>query len=470
MNEIQIKAELWKRGELSWKMHKGQGLIYQSLASLSPHIREVVLLISRRWGKSYLGVLFAIMHCLKHPKSQVFIVGPTIKQTLKIITPLIAEIGHDAPVGTIKKTKSEMKWAIGESTLFIGAFDTAIESFRGLRADLILLEESGQAETESYEYIIRSVLFPTLMHSRGRIIHLTTPALEIDHPLHTVTIPEAEANGAMYKYTIRDNPLLTEEIVEQEIKMLGGIDSAHTQRELFCNLVKDAEALIVPEFNDSHIVALERPKYTYFQTSIDFGGSRDKHAILLGYYDFLRNKVCYIDECLLEINTGTDEIIAKCLEVEARNGVTWLDPVIERGYNEPLPKRVIDAAGQTHVDIKRMDFKCSLPLKGKDSVLEGVNALRVAFRQGEIEIDPKCVHLIAALRYGRWDKHKKDFQRTKALGHCDMVASIIYNYRHINRTANPFPPHLGLHKHTHYFEPDTRDKDNDDALRSAFDL
>lgn len=395
------------------------------------------------------------------PGSQVFIIGPNHKQTTKIITPLINEICEDAPKGLITRTKSELLWKVGESTLLIGAFDTANESLRGMRANAIFLEESGLAGAEDYEYTLRSVLRPTLMHSKGRMVHLTTPAVELDHPLHRESMPKAAMNGALYTYTIRDNPLLTPEEIEKEIEDMGGLESVHCQRELFCQLVKDEERLLVPEFfEELHVKPIIAPPYKHWLTSVDFGGSRDNHGAILAYYDFIRGKYVILDEVFLAINTGTDEIVAKCLEMEARNVVIW---------PEGLAKRVIDAAGQTHVDIKRLGFKCSLPLKGKDSVLEGINALRVAFKQGQIEVHPRCVHLIQALKYGMWDKLRKDFARSEALGHCDMIAALVYNFRHINMRSNPWPANLGMHKETHYYDDRKKnDMENEEAVEKAF--
>lgn len=406
-----------------------------------------------------MGVLMAIEDCIQNPGVQVFIVGPDLKQTRRIVTPLINKIIADAPKGLIKQTKSELTWTIGESTLIIGAFDTALESMRGMEAYSMYLEESGLANMDEYEYILFSVLRPTLMHSRGRITHLTTPPKEENHPFVSLTLPQAEVNNALMVFTIEDNPLLTKEEIEDEIEALGGRSSPHVRRELFCEIVRDLERLIVPEFNEErHVREIKAPPYTYFLTSIDFGGARDNHALLLAYFDFVRNKYCILDEAFLEINTSTEEIVSVCRDLEGRNSVKWLNHT---------PSRVVDAPGQLHVDLKRMGLECVLPSKGKDSVEDGIQALRVAFLRDIVEIHPRCKHLIQTLKYGMWDKSRKDFQRTPALGHCDMLAALSYSFRHINRRSNPFPPTLGLHKDTHHFQRE-KQNDNEEVLNEIF--
>lgn len=463
MDPAKIKSELWLRGNLTWKLHKGQKAIYKDIKALSPEIREIVVLISRRWGKSYLGVLMALEDCLRAPGGQVFIVGPSLKQTRKIITPLIKEIIADAPRGLIKQQKSDISWSVGESTLLVGAFDTALEAFRGLRATSIYLEESGLADIEEYDYTLKSVLRPTLMHSRGKIYHLTTPPKEENHPFVLETLPEASLNKSLFVRTIRDNPLLSKKDIESEILIAGGESSPHCRRELFCEIVRDQERLIVPEFEENvHTHSLAQPSHANYLTSVDFGGVKDNHCALLCYYDFERNKTCVLSEVWLPINTGTSEIVTSVLEEEKKRKVQWL---------KGIPKRVTDAPGQTTVDLKRMGFECMPPEKGKDSVEDGIQALRVAFSRGQIEVSKEnCPVLIQTLKYGMWNKHKTDFVRTDALGHCDALAALSYAFRHLDKRTNPFPVDKSKSADTHYITStkSQQDFENEDAIYSAF--
>ncbi len=461
MDPLKIKHELWLRGNLTWKLHKSQRLIYDDIKKLSPDVREAVILISRRWGKSYLGVVMAIEDCLRKDDSQVFIVGPSLKQTRKIITPLIKEITADAPPGLIKQTKSELAWTVGGSTLLIGAFDTALEAFRGLRATAIYLEESGLADIEEYEYTLKSVLRPTLMHSRGKIYHLTTPPKEENHPFVFQTMPEASLNNALFIKTIHDNPLLSKKDIKSEVDAAGGIDSPHCRRELFCEIVRDEQRLVVPEFREEKsCFELDVPKYCHYLTAIDFGGVRDNHCVLISYFDFKRNRMCVLSEIWLPINTPTDEIVKRTIELETKLGIKWL---------KGIPRRITDAPGQTLVDMKRMGFECTAPEKGKDSVEDGIQAIRVGFTKNQIELSNKyCPVLVQTLKYGMWNKHRTDFTRTEALGHCDALAALSYAYRHIDKVNNPYPADLGLRKDSHYMEGVQKDKRNEEVINSAF--
>lgn len=413
----QIEA-LWKAGNLSYKLHEGQKLIRRTIRALPATTREALVFCSRRYGKSYLACIMAIEDCLRTPNANVLFVGPSQKQTLDIIRLLLPEILADAPKGLVTQSKSEKRWHISNgSQLMLAGFDTAAESIRGLRANSIYLEESGSSDAETFEYVIKSVLYPTLMHSRGRIIHLTTPALTIDHPLHTQTIPSTSATGAFFKYTIRDNPMLTPEVVEAEIHSLGGYDSAHTQRELFCNIVKDENILVVPQFDDrKHIVDLSLPEDCYYWVAGDVGGVRDKSVFLLCAYDYSTDKVFIAREVAADPKTPTTEIVKRALEMEGGRTLS----------------RFVDAPGQLFIDLaSTYNYSCFPPEKLEFE--HNIHRLQTAFYNDQVLVHPACKLLITTLRSGQLNKQRTDFARNAAMGHCDALAALIYALRHADR-------------------------------------
>lgn len=432
MSPEQARAKLWRIGSLTYKLHASQRVVYDKIKALPKKVREVLVFISRRWGKSYLGVQMAVEDCLRNPGVQVAIVGPNLRQTRNIIAPIMAKIKEDAPIGLITETKSELIWTVGKSTLRIAAFDTALESLRGLDLFAVYMEESGLSHPDEYEYIIKSVLKPTLMHSRGRIVHLTTPSRHVDHPLHTDTIPKCDVVGAFFKLTIRDNPLLTEEEIEEEIAEAGGIDSPHTQRELFCEIVRDTDSLLVPEFTEAeHVRDFSLPEYFNMWVGGDYGGSRDKTVLHLCAYDFDKGRVLFYDERAFENKTGNGFIVPAVKDME-------------RPFLRKISHRRVDAPGQVQVDLANAPYHYEISIPDKTQDMEaGVRALRTAFQRGQIWVHPRCKLLIATLRSGMWNEKRTDFERTKALGHADAIASAVYAFRHKN-TDNPYPKNHGF--------------------------
>jgi hypothetical protein len=56
-----------------------------------------------------------------------------------------------------------------------------------------------------------------------------------------------------------------------------------------------------------------------------------------------------------------------------------------------------------------------------------------------VRVSTRCKHLLGCLKYGVWDKNRKEFARSKAYGHYDHLAALIYLVRNLDRFTNPIP-------------------------------
>lgn len=415
-------AKAWQKGRLRYLLHSAQQVIYDHLRR--PNIpRDIVVLASRRFGKSFLGTLMAIEDCIQNPYRQIRIIGPDIKQTSDIVVGNINKIIKDAPDGLIRRTKSDNKWIIGSSELVIGGFDSSnIEGHRGKESYAIYLEETGSSNPDQYSYGMRDVLKPHLLHTRGHMYHLTTLPTVPGHPFEVETIPEAVLNDSFFKFTIYDNPLLDEDQIAQAIKDSGGINSVTFKREYLCESVRDENILIVPEFNESiHVRETSRPGYAKWQVVLDAGGIKDKTVAFLTYYDFELGKGIVDDERVFEPNTSTEMIVAAL-----RN--------MEHGVLEHQLVRYGDVTGQGMVDMRQTHGYQILPVH-KEDWEANINALKVAVGGDRWLINPRCRFLIASLNSGTFNKTRTDFERTSVLGHCDAIAAFMYANRMLDKSS-----------------------------------
>ncbi len=368
---LSIRHELWRRGELSWKLHDGQKGIYKAIKSLPLSVKEVLNLIARRWGKSYFGCIMALEDSLRMPGSTVAIIAPSIKHAGNIVSPLIRDILSDAPKGLVTQAKSQFKYKFKNgSELILGGFDTAVESFRGLKLHNIYLEESGQADQNEYEYIIASVLLPTLLHTSGRITHLTTLSPIPNHPLHTVTIPLTKMDNSFFSYDIYSNPLLTKEDIDDLCKAMGGENSAAWKRECLNILSRDASILCIPEW-DEKVFVRECPFPDKYFTWIggDTGGVRDMTVLLWFTYDFVNNKIHVFDELSYPNTTPSKTISQEAMEREN----SWQKPEY----------RMVDASGQTLVDFNET-YGYSVMLPDKTDLDASINLIRFELGNGRL--------------------------------------------------------------------------------------
>lgn len=423
--KLQVRQELWKRGELSFLLHKAQRIIYGDLKGLPSGVREVLLFCARRFGKSFLGVILALEDALKNPGVQVAIVGPTFKQTKSIVTPLMNKILESAPEGLVTQHKSTSVWNVSNgSSVMLGGFDTILEGMRGLEIHSIYLEETGlaTADLEEYFYLLYSVLFPTMMHSRGRLTHLTTPARVPDHPLHTETLLKCERNSAFHKYTIRQNPLLSEAEIEAEIDQLGGPDSISTRRELFCEIVRDESVTVVPQFDEKVHVSASPLDYEHVSVQIsgDLGYTNDLSVFHLMGYSHAIGKVLILGERMFPAKTATTDIVAGLAD-----------------WQELTKRAVVDIQGNTRTDMSTMGFATSAPIK--DKFEPTVSYIRDQFYRNNILIDPSCTLLIQTLRSQSFNKQRNDYLRTSTLGHADALMSLIYGLRSVDKITDLRP-------------------------------
>jgi hypothetical protein len=396
----QIIDHLWVQGELGYKLWPQQIPIYNKVRGLG----------------------------IDQAEHTVIIVGPTIKQTVDIVYQGVRKIQQDAPTGLVRRSKSESRWYIGDSELVVGGFDVQNSTRqRGKTIYKIYVEELVDSNPDDYDDAIKSDLGPALTHSEcGQIIYLTTPPKIPDHPFLMDTVPEATLSNSFFKYTIDDNAQLTEQQHMACVKRCGGRESVEFQREYMCEVVRDKSVLVTPNFDkETHVDSrIKHPLHGFFQITTDWGGVRDKTCTLLHVYDYLTNKFLVLGESVQDANTATSTIL-----VDITNLIG------------DLPKEelaiIADVPGQLQVDLKNMhDWDVRLP--AKDDWRSACNALDVAFANDHILIHPRCQFLIESCNSGMFNKTKTDFERTRALGHCDGLAALMYAYRTQNRD-NPWP-------------------------------
>ncbi len=445
--------EMFYKGNLSFLLHDTQIRIRDSI--INSNEKEFCILCSRQLGKSFAVIIIALEFAAKNPGSIIRIFADTETQVIDIINDNLTVIEQLAPEGFIDRKKSDKRWFIGGpktsknqklSQIRIGPLARAhVDGKRGGNAQLIILEEGGFVHSDDYKSAIGSVIGPQLLRSNGKLLHVTTPSEDPDHYIHSVVASKCSIKNTLSKYTIYDNPQLSLAQIEEAKKRC--VSEEQWRREYICETIREKSSTVIPEFEDRHIVKLEVPSHAHWVTSIDFGGTLDKHGVILAYYDFYRAKFCVFDEILFDRNTSTKVIREQTEKME--NKVKWLTE---------YRRRITDAPGQILVDLRSDGFSVWFPEKGQGSWEAGINIVRLGFSNDEIEIDEKCVNLISTLKYGRFTSNRKDFLRTDSLGHLDMLSALMYGYRHVDK-SNPFPPNLGKTKYNHYIS-DKEDSGN----------
>jgi hypothetical protein len=416
----------WRAGKLSYKMHPKQLVIYESMRALPRTTRWRVAECARGFGKSWLGVMMALEDAIRPPHTYpVYILGPELKQTRRIIEPIMRVVTADAPEGFIRHIRSEDIWEIaGCNRIILGGFNRdSFDKWRGQRAKAFYLEEARDIDKESYSEGVLEAISPMLLHSWGGVIMLTTVPKDLDHPYETHTVPLAKRDGSYHKFTIDDNPTLTPSQREQAARDMGGVDTPGYRREYLCERVRDESSVCVPEYDDKRDGRiLNIPESVGTITVVDWGGVQDLTVAGVMYYDFLNDWDCVFDERVFPKNTDTATIVTALREME---------------QGLPVLRRVVDAPGQLLVDLHQQHaYTATLPQK--DDWQAAINAVRVRAGQGKLKVHLRCTQTRATLEHGSFNERRTDFSRTEALGHMDALAMVMYGIRSLDRQYNPY--------------------------------
>lgn len=432
------KDDLWYAGNLRFLLHDAQKIIYDDFYKMNN--RETVLLCARRFGKSFLGLILCLEYAIKNPRTIVRFIPPEIKQAYGICLPNMGKLEQLWPTGLIQYVASEKAWKIGRgSWLYLGGFDSQKDASRGSEASFIVCDEAGFTNPEEYNYILKSVLKPQMLTTRGKMLILSTPPRIPSHPFMVETVADAKLENRIHKYTIYDNPMLDEEQIAEAKRDCGGEDSEDFKREYLCQTIRSSSASVLPRWNENLIEDFEINPYWYKAISGDFGGCQDKtviHAIAYRYRSNIDGDVLFCDERVYEPNTPTDEIV---------KGIRELHEMYIKPSQAPEQDHTayLDCPGQLQVDLNNQhNLSVRIPLK--DEFHSGVNLINLFVNSRRVRVHPRCKFTAMTFESARFNDRRTDYIRNPILGHCDAIASAIYGIRMIckDRDGSPFPqPH-----------------------------
>ena len=430
-----IQAELWRRGVLNWKLHTTQKRIYSAMDRTSSGL--FVALCSRQLGKSYLMVVRAIEQALRRPQCRIKYGTAFLSDLQEFIIPTFNLILSDCPNWLLPRynvQQSKFVFKNGSEIKLVG-LDMKPNGLRGNTIDLIILDEA--AFISNLRYLYDSVIVPATIHRPScKIVMITTPPVSPDHDF-VEFYQKAEQQGSCVKFTVFDNPLLTQNRITELCKEAGGENSTTWQREYLCRFVTDSNLAIVPEWTKVEgdcIQALERDeyfKYYHCYEALDIGVV-DFTACLFGYYDFKRAKLVIEDEAQINGPEMTTEKLAVMIRQKEK----------ELEYYR-LYLRISD--NNNLILLQDLSYLHGMPFSptSKDDLQAMVNELRLWVLQRRILIHPRCKMLIGNLKYGLFNKKRSEFERSKVYGHYDHIAALIYLVRNINQQTNPIPSYLG---------------------------
>lgn len=435
----------WKRGLLQYKLHDYQVELFEIFRNTTA--LKTVVNAARRYGKTTIAIIYAICFGCSHPNSQIKIATKTQKALRKTINPILRIIMEDMPKGLIYWSGKDdcYKFYNGSEMHIHGTDQGRYENLRGQRCDLGIIDEG--AYCSALRYVVQSILLPQTITCNGRLIILSTPeqkATQSGEEFKEFCL-EAQLKGAYYTKDIYSNKSLTAELIERYKEECGGEDSIEWQVEYLCKFKIDPEKSIVPEWRSEKFILpndytpVNDPYYQFYHkySCMDLGVKRDFTVGIQGYYDFKNATLYVLNEFFIK-NTTTPKIAAL---LQSKEKETFGD---YRMY-----RRVCDSDNPQLVNDFVHLHKIGISAVEKTTLEAMVNQMRMMVGDGQVLIHPRCQLLLRTLEHGTWadseqGRLRKDFCRTKELGHCDAVAALMYLIRSLNRSTNPVPATYGI--------------------------
>jgi hypothetical protein len=275
---------------------------------------------------------------------------------------------------------------------------------------------------------------PMVIGQRGKMICGSTPP---DSPGHDSVeiIQHCESEGTLLVKTIysQQGLLYDEKQIEEYERQAGGKDSTRFRREYLAEVVAEDDSSICPLATKEKMERIVQPAYKIdgylpdCYIGLDLG-MRDKTIAIYSFWDFEKARLVVQRECVFEDKKATTDNMAQ--EFKKTEKDLW-------GHVEPY-KRFCDLDLRFIEDIKQL-HGLRFIASAKDNKEAAVNALNIMIQNEQIIIDPSCKHLIAQIKYGTWKENRREFSRSKKLGHCDAIDALIFIIRNIRRNKNPIP-------------------------------
>lgn len=441
-----IKAA-WRMRDLTGFLSKNQyEKIYLALEqALDAGDFARALRICRRYGKTHVIAVFAMMQCWKRPGFKVIAAAPTKLQMRQILVPTFEAILATCPK-ELEYLRPRWNQALSRyefdngSYIVIGGCDNkSIERLLGQAANLVLVDEAGYVK--DLRKAVKQVFDPMVSDTDGMVICASTPPADPTHYFHTFCA-EQEARGWLIHLSVFDNDRWEPHRIERQKEKAGGEHTEEWQREWLAIPTLSADLTCFLEFHTLEKELVRDftlpPYYTFLHRilALDYGYSPDGTGILLGFWDYPTATLYIQAEAL--ITRMTSDVLSK--KVKDLKEAIW-GPELE------VYRQVADVTTQQRADLAHLhDLDLDAPAKShKDA---NVNNLNLLIRDKKIVIHPSCKNLIMQLKLCQWDKKKgsgrREFIRTEECLHFDLVDALLYLVRAIDRDVNPIPKDLNF--------------------------
>lgn len=342
--------------------------------------RFKVLNCGRRWGKTTLAVEIMLLKAFAK-EVKIAYIAPTIQQARDIA---FAMLKKELQPILIDTNESRLEFKVktqdnGTSLIFLRGWE-AVETLRGQAFDFLILDEV--ASMRKFWLSWEEVLRPTLTDTRGSAMFISTPK-GYNHFYDLFNKELTDKDYKSFKFSSYDNPFLP---VDELESAKASIPKERFEQEYMASFQK-TQGLVYKEFNREKHLYETLPENIYEKIGgIDFG-FRNPAGVL----DVRVAKERFYVENEWYKKERTDAQIADYVSAYKFDEV----------YPDPENAGGVEELRQRNINVREV-------IKGKGSVVSGINKVKEAFITGKLMINKRCVNLISELEMYSYDDDKGD--------------------------------------------------------------
>jgi len=316
-------------------------------------------------------------------------------------------------------------------------------------------------------YVVRMVIQPMWRGATDPLfLMLTTPPEEVDHDFLTYE-ERARRSDSLMVIPASENPDWTADDDRMMLAEYGSKQDPGWRRELGCERIPDIARLVTPEWGSSdgkHLVKYDvRPTHYRGYVGMD-AGWKDHTGMVFALYDFEKRRIVCLGEVFVNY-TATVEL-AQLMVAKIR-----------ALFPKELRRDVLikaETTALTMADFNRALGGLEAPYyvgeAEKGDIWGGINMLRSGISQGRLVLDENCVELDYQLKNARRNERNTDIERSKRMGHADLLVALVYLYRHVLWEENPFPVRETRPTSTQMVNPYARDDERRETEAAVEDL
>lgn len=324
-----------------------------------------VLCCGRRFGKTTLAI-DQMKGRASIPNSRIVYVAPTYQQCRDIAWAQLKADCKDA-AETINESRLEIKLVNGSLILLRGW--ESIETLRGQKFDLIVLDEVAMFRNFWLQW--QEVIRPTLTDTRGEGLFISTPK-GFNHFYDLYNLQDEDTDFKSFHFSSYDNSHLPVEELDKAKQELGPDRFAQEYMADF----KKTEGLVYKEFDREKHVVTALPEGT-------------RIVEVIAGADFGFTNPCAIPD--IHVDASDTWWIRDEYYETGRTDVQVAEYVAAKSYSMVYPDPESPAA---IAEMRKRGVNVRDVVKGKDSIKNGIDAVRDRLKAGKFKVFSHCKNTI----------------------------------------------------------------------------